>query len=321
MMTADPISLIGRPETMKIDFQGFRDAQDFQGVERVEMKKDRFNAIFSETRKMKARSSETERSREEGRVDMPGTNSAAEVQEAPKKADLGSDEIEGEIQYYLEKGFNREGIAEMADHLISLVNHRFLSEAQEGNNLFNVPDHQPLILSSSLLDALATVGLATRTEGMMPINEGLKAALPVLEHAIIEQVAQKLSLQKLNLNGKEGVTLELEPKELGRMKIEIAINKGSVTADIVTQHIIVKEILERNLSLLHDGMRQSGFNIDQFSVNVGDFRNQSNEQWNGERFHFSDSEASNYLTEPLFAAASGLSRRPIFGEGGVSLYI
>jgi flagellar hook-length control protein FliK len=187
--------------------------------------------------------------------------------------------------------------------------------------LSNVGENQPLTPSSSLLESMATLGLAARNEGVTLTNTGVQSSLPILEHEIIEQVAQKLSVQKLNLNGKESVTLELEPKELGALKIEISVHKGSITAEILTQHPIVKEILEKNLYLLHDGLKQSGFNIDQFSVNVGDFRNQSDSKWNQETFHFSDRQASNYSADPVLAVAGGMGSSSFFGGSEVSLYI
>jgi len=172
----------------------------------------------------------------------------------------------------------------------------------------------------SHVTGMTTIGLASRNEGVTTAGSGLKSSLPIIEHEVMEQVAQKLSLQRVNLNGKEGVTLELSPKELGALKIEIAIHKGSVTAEIFTQYPIVKEILEKNLSALHDGLMQSGFNVDQFSVNVGDFRNPSDSQSNREPFHFSS--VSDSSTVPvLVASAERAKRSSISIESGVSLYI
>jgi len=105
------------------------------------------------------------------------------------------------------------------------------------------------------------------------------------EYAVIKQVAEKLSLHRFDSKGSEGITLELEPKGLGSLKIEISVHKNMVSADILTQHATVRDILDKNQTLLRDAMAGMGFVVDHFSVNVGDFSHFQNNFTNKEQFN------------------------------------
>lgn len=137
----------------------------------------------------------------------------------------------------------------------------------------------------------------------------------------MNQVTQKLMLHRFDISGSEDVTLELTPKELGALKIEISVHKGIVSADILTQTVAVKEILEKNQALLHDALTQSGFNIDHFSVNIGDF---------GHNPYSADDNNYNGMTfaseETHYSALTALARvGEILGvvntESGISIYV
>ena len=322
-MILDPMALfMSNPMTTNVDSQS-----SYMTRSVGEGEADRFNEIFAETsKKAKAQMNEPDRSEKKERVGRLEKD-APEAESKEADAEQEQQEQEGvglSMQYYLSKISIQENDAETKESdFISLVNRLdLLQKGAEGiTELFATEGNESLKLDPSMLEGMAAVGLSARNEAVKVSDSGLKASLPILEHEIIEQVAQKLSLQKLNLNGKEGVTLELEPKGLGALKIEIAIHKGSVSADILTQYPIVKEILEKNLSLLHDGLMQSGLNIDQFSVNVGDFRNGSDREGNGEGFHFSDIQASDYYAEPALAVAGVTGRVGFFGDGRMSLYV
>jgi flagellar hook-length control protein FliK len=149
----------------------------------------------------------------------------------------------------------------------------------------------------------------------------------LVEHEIVKQVADKLSIQRLNVKSGDGVTIELEPKELGALKIEISIHKNLVSADILTQHASVRDILDKNQSLLRDAMTQMGFNVDKFSVNVGDFnqlqqhfsRRESFNKQSGTDFAFNNREGNS--AESLFDRAGSGSKYWGHVESRVSVYV
>ena len=313
MMMPEPMLFAGRAQMMTVDSQ-----VDFQGMKSVrDGQAEKFNEVFTETKRMKTRSNKPVQEEQTGRVDMPGTHSP--VSGLSKETNQNINEEKVKLEYALMKmESQRAGMNAMEGDLVPLMSRLNVQDGEALlTELLKGGDHQPFKLDASRLAGMAGIGLSSQNEGMALSGLGGKSSLPVLAHEIIEQVAQKLSVQRLNLNGKEGVTLELSPKELGALKIEIVVHKGSVTADIFTQYPIVKEILEKNLSLLHDGLMQGGLHVDQFSVNVGDFRNQSDMQSNQERFHFSD--RGDYAADPVLVGAGtrGLARI----ENGMSLYI
>ncbi len=174
-----------------------------------------------------------------------------------------------------------------------------------------------------LPEGVSAAGIASQVKGMnTPTTPTavLQAPVQIVEQEIIDQVAQKLSLHHLQMKGKDGITLQLEPMELGALKIDIVVNKGSVSADILTQHASVKEILEKNQNILQEALSGLGMNIDQFSVNVGDFNfnEYTNEQQQGP-FGFYD---DGFLpAEPVLAMMGGAVRGQYVGEHGVSIYV
>jgi flagellar hook-length control protein FliK len=179
-------------------------------------------------------------------------------------------------------------------------------------------------IDQSLIEGVSAAGLVSQLKGMnIPTTPTAPMQMPmqIVEQEIIDQVAQKLSLHQFQMKGKDGVTLQLEPKELGALKIDIVVNKGSVSADILTQHASVKEILEKNQNILQEALAGLGMNIDQFSVNVGDFNfNQyANEQEQQGQFGYY--EDAFLPAEPVLAMVGGAVRGQYVSERGVSIYV
>jgi len=149
----------------------------------------------------------------------------------------------------------------------------------------------------------------------------------IAEHEIVKQVADKLSMQRFNFKGSEGVTIELEPKELGMLKIELSMHKNFVSADILTQHSSVRDILDKNQTILRDAMANMGFVVDHFSVNVGDFSHlpkpfSGHEQFNdasGTKFALDNSMEDS--AESVLAMAGNGSRYWGHVESGISVYV
>ena len=149
----------------------------------------------------------------------------------------------------------------------------------------------------------------------------------IVEHEVVKQVADKLAMHRFESNGVEGVTIELEPKELGALKIELSIHKNFVSADIITEHASVRDILDKNQVLLRDALTGLGFTVDQFSVNVGDFsqlphHSSGQEQFddnNGTQFAL-DNNREVYADSEL-AWVGGGSRHWGNVESGISVYV
>ncbi len=66
--------------------------------------------------------------------------------------------------------------------------------------------------------------------------------------------------------GETTVTVEIEPKKLGKLKLYITVKDDLVKTHIIAQSFEVKQILESGLSLLKDGLFSSGLKLSEFSV-------------------------------------------------------
>ena len=170
-------------------------------------------------------------------------------------------------------------------------------------------------------DDVASTGLVSRMEKGAALKGPAALPMPIVESEIVEQVTQKLSLLRLQPNGQDGITLELEPKELGALQIEIRVRDGAVSADILTQHQVVKEILEKNQSLLFDALAHMGLELDQFSVNVGDFHRSTSDESQQNAFDFTNRHHDSASAGPVLAMVGESIRGRFIGENGVSIYI
>ena len=145
-------------------------------------------------------------------------------------------------------------------------------------------DQQSLSDSSPIVQVASGIN-KNETPNARTVSPEWRPDAQIVEHELIQQVVQKLSLNRMATRGTEGIRLELEPKELGALTIDITVHKNVVSADILTQSASVKEVLDKNQTILRDALSNAGFVIDQFSVNVGDFGQSSRHFLGRERFN------------------------------------
>lgn len=174
------------------------------------------------------------------------------------------------------------------------------------------------LVSDTSIEAAAPVGLI-KAQAQGTTVSGSKSQDQITEQKIIQQVAQTLSLKRLDIRkGGEGVILKLEPKEFGALKIEVRTNQEMVSAEITTQHPHVREILEKNQSLLEDALSRLGLRVDQFSVNVGDFGNRMDSPNDGWR---DDELDAGYTVSPLLGAVEEALRYRYSEQSNISVYV
>lgn len=101
------------------------------------------------------------------------------------------------------------------------------------------------------------------------INEVIKvdktADVPKTE--VIKQIVQKAEV--LLKDGKSEMSIQLEPENLGKLALKIAIEKGVVTAKFVAENQGVKQTIESNFNQLKDMLQEKGITVQSFSVSVG----------------------------------------------------
>jgi len=97
-------------------------------------------------------------------------------------------------------------------------------------------------------------------------NKSVASTKPDIQH-ILNQVIEQAQII-LKEKGAE-MHLQLQPDHLGKLVMKIAVEKGSVIANIVVENQAVKEVLESNLILLKNALNEKGFGIQGFHVSVG----------------------------------------------------
>ena len=88
------------------------------------------------------------------------------------------------------------------------------------------------------------------------------------------QVADQI-VRRARFKSTEGVhraQVTLHPKSLGRVDMEIIIEKQSVKAYLIVEHDRTRVLLEQGLDLLKEGFAKQGLEVDEFTVMVGQER-------------------------------------------------
>lgn len=80
-------------------------------------------------------------------------------------------------------------------------------------------------------------------------------------------------------NGEQSGKLMIQPPELGRIDIDLSIKNGHVQANLTTENIAVKEIIEANLNQLKQQLNDQGLIVEQFNVSVGSQNRQFREDF------------------------------------------
>ncbi len=136
------------------------------------------------------------------------------------------------------------------------------------------------------------------------------------EGAVLRQVAQQLRVWQSGQD--EPIRFLLEPKNLGRIQIDLSLKEGGLIAHMVTSDPMVKELLERNQHFLQEALKEQGLEMQQFSVDLGDRKGFARDAENTQDFTKSDvfleeADAENSIQRPRSKLQSE--------AGGLSLYV
>src|SRR4030067_3247146 len=80
----------------------------------------------------------------------------------------------------------------------------------------------------------------------------------------------------LQKKGDASIEVSLEPEGMGKIDIELTLDRGLINAQINTSEIIGKEIIERNLYAILSSLIDEGLNIGSFSVSLRNRQNEMN---------------------------------------------
>lgn len=113
-------------------------------------------------------------------------------------------------------------------------------------------------------------------------NQAAAKPAAVNKAEIINQIVKKAELV-INDSQPE-MRMQLEPENLGRLTLKLAVEKGLITAKFVAESYEVKQIIESNFNELKDMLQEKGLEVQSFSVSVGQEGNEYNnsnsfQQW------------------------------------------
>ncbi len=125
---------------------------------------------------------------------------------------------------------------------------------------------------STLVDDLLKVSSVAQSGNRDASLSSEASSRPVLALSEKAAILSQLTAQFRGLQaGKvEQLRLQLHPESLGALQVELSLQKGSLVAHILTADPRVKDLLESNQALLRQSLAEQGFDVDGFSVDVGD---------------------------------------------------
>lgn len=96
---------------------------------------------------------------------------------------------------------------------------------------------------------------------------------------IINQIVKKAEL--IIREDQPEMRMQLEPENLGKLTLKVAVERGLVIAKFTAESYEVKEIIESNLDQLRDMLQEKGIGVESFSVSVGNGSKEFNDQSSG----------------------------------------
>jgi len=123
---------------------------------------------------------------------------------------------------------------------------------------------------------------AVNPEQMLPEDNAETAAVQTaaprtqnLNRAeIINQIVKKAEVVLSDAHSE--MRMQLEPENLGKLTLKIAVERGLITAKFTAESYEVKKVIESSLNELRDMLQEKGLEVQNFSVSVG----QENKEYN-----------------------------------------
>ncbi len=98
---------------------------------------------------------------------------------------------------------------------------------------------------------------------------------PVPEKELVANIIQRFNNNPRLQTSK--ITMQLNPAELGALKIDLLVKNDSISANIVAQSRQVLDTLEKNMPRLRAVLEEQGFSIDSFNVSMDGADNKQEE--------------------------------------------
>lgn len=153
----------------------------------------------------------------------------------------------------------------------------------------------------------------------------LPSGTAVPESQVLNGIIENMAVRIGPLKETNSITIRLQPEELGRLKIELEVNKESVRAHLIAQNQHSHDILERNLPRLREALEQQGLRLDDIQVDIESGHNAGSrgsfEEHRGSAFRHTAKGASPANTPEKTATAATTRPAWTMGQGGLSMHI
>ncbi|WP_413701312.1 flagellar hook-length control protein FliK [Psychromonas sp. KJ10-10] len=153
---------------------------------------------------------------------------------------------------------------------------------------FRAEASKPVFNQSTDSHSLNSLGIASASADKLLNQTQASITNPVLQSSSLQQPLELQSKQvtamvgeriMMMLNqGKQEVTIRLDPAELGSMHIKMQVQQEQLHVAIQTQVGQSRDIIEQNLPRLREQLAQQGINLGEASVEQQSKQNQSNSQ-------------------------------------------
>jgi hypothetical protein len=122
-------------------------------------------------------------------------------------------------------------------------------------------------------------------------------------------------------NGEQTGKLIIQPPELGKIDIDLTIKNGHIQANLTTENLVVKEIIEANLNQLKQQLNHQGLIVEQFNVSVGSQNRQFGEDSGQTRSGKGSAQSGVSGIEDITALEEGTASNILAGKYRVDLHV
>ncbi len=190
-----------------------------------------------------------------------GKPSVTEQKGGKTETDANEENIKAAVDVKIEKSVaedNPERSQETGKNNIS-------KDAAKGTHETIKTTHNKLDIEESAVRQEQNI-IFNKTETVQNQAE-IPKAQPVSRVEIINQIVKKA---EVILSGTQSeMKMQLEPENLGRLTLRIAVERGLITAKFTAESYEVKQAIESNFNELRDMLQEKGLDIQNLSVSVG----------------------------------------------------
>lgn len=156
-----------------------------------------------------------------------------------------------------------------------------LSGGNENKQVPGGSTNETLDFKDSLLNIRETQAVDATSQNMSKITEDIASRTQTKGAYNLPEPMPKVFDRMIVMikNGEQTGKLMIQPPELGKIDIDISIKNGHMQANLTTENIAVKEIIEANLNQLKQQLNDQGLVVEQFNVSVGSHNRQFREDF------------------------------------------